>query len=189
MIGRGWSQICLQGAAWSFALCAMVTLDAAEQGASLEQVFESHYQQLLQRVEAGELSPQTKDKAKALWLGLRKDLVDLDAEVERLKLDVLSDQGIRQEAVLDKLGQKIAERERRLMRAVQNLDQLAGRETSAIPMFSAPPQALSPEPTRAQDKRAEAAQKAEKPSENSKEQVWDIEIEFAPEDLTKGDME
>ncbi len=173
------------------ALClglGVVVAVGAEQVESLSQLFESRYQQLVRQVQGGELPPATADQAKAVWLALRKDIIALDAEVETLKLEVMSRQGARQEAALDQVAEKTAQRERRLLSAIQDLDRLAGGAASAIPLVpAAVPAASSTGGTRAHGGNREEKQK--EASEETKTRIWDIEIEFTPEDVTKGDLE
>ena len=180
--GRGWRYRYLQCAALISAIGVAVA-GVAAQPQSLSQVFEVRYQQLLQRVQKREFPPEVKDEAKAVWVALRKDIIALDAKVETLKLEVMSQQGALQEAALDELGQKVGERERRLMRGIQDLDRLAGREMPAIPLVPAVPAASISDETGAHGSRDKQGG-----SENTKKRTWDIEIEFAPEDLTKGGM-
>lgn len=185
-IGRWWQHIIFPGVATFFTVAVAVAVGAG-QSQSLSQEFEARYQQLLQQVEAGQLSPRLKDEAKAVWIALRKEIIALDAEMETLKLEVMSEQGARQKAALDELGATAGERERRLMRAIQDLDRLAGREISAIPLAPAAPAVGISDETSGH--RSNDKEKQEEEFEHTKTQTWDIEIEFAPEDLSKGDME
>jgi hypothetical protein len=189
IIGRAWHHLYLPAVALLFAIGVAVAAAAAEQAESLLQAFEARYQQLLQQVEAGELSPQVEDEAKAIWLALRKDMIALNANIETLKLDVMSAQGVRQKALLDQLSQKAAEREHRVMQATQDLEQVAGGERAASPILPPRPVAPSSEETGLQGAIDKAGAEAEKPSEDTSTKTWDIEIEFAPEDLSKGEME
>lgn len=149
----------------------------AAQPETLAELFEGRYQQLVRQVEAGALPPETKAEAKAIWFALRKDIIALDAEVETLKLDVMSQQGAREEAALERLAEKIREREQRLTRAIQDLDELASEAVSSVPAAAA-----------SMDVRKSGEAKKEN-SEKTTIRAFDIEIELAPEDLTKGDME
>lgn len=149
----------------------------AEQSETLAQVFEARYQQLVQKIKVGALPAETEREAKAIWYALRKDIIALDAEVETLKLEVMAQQGAREEAALEQLGEKISDRERRLMRAIQDLDRLAGKAASPVPAVTAGAGASKP------------AEDNNEPPQKTSIRALDIEIELAPEDLTKGDME
>lgn len=181
-MGRRLRHVFLRGVTIFIAVGVAV---AAGSPQSLSQVFETRYQELLQRVQVGELTPATEEQAKAVWLALRKDIIALDAEVETLKLEVMSQQGERQETAINQLGEKTAQRERRLMQAIQDLDRLAGNDISAIPLV---PAAAATNPS-GDTPAIDSNQEQQPDGTKTKTQTWDIEIEFAPEDLSKGDME
>lgn len=91
---------------------------------SLE-AFKQPYDRLMTAVDSGRLDREMGQKATALWLSLREELLALNARVASLKLDVKQREGAAQERALQELTQVAAARERVLGRHVRALEDLA----------------------------------------------------------------
>ncbi len=144
--------------------------------------FEKTHAKILAQVRQKVLPPKVGAKADELNISLQKYLIQSEARLKILKLDVLYKKGEEQKKALDEMLALSAERERIKMNYLQRLKALAeGISTGDTP---APPSEMV---YKSETNTAKAAEKKEDIKWSTK--TLDIEIESAPEDISKGDRE
>ncbi len=136
--------------------------------------FKARYAHLMQAVKAGKLPSEVGTKADALWLSLRKDLINVDARMDMVKLDAKEYHGDQQDAALNRLIDTAADRERILIHAFEELGELMGNEACVAEAFPVSP-------------KQQVADNGPKSPAGRPPQT--VEFDFSPEDLTKTQME
>lgn len=140
-----------------------------EESPSLD-AFKSRYDEIMQAVEAGRLEQGIGQRARELWISLRKELLHLNTRIEVFKLEADEYDGARRKQALEGLIQAAAERQRELTHYARALDRLVvGHES----VFCEPMVEAAENPDRKRGPKGETQ----------------FKIEFAPEDLTNPSAE
>ena len=95
------------------------------------EAFKQPYDRLMAAVDSGRVDRSLGDKATALWLSLREELLAFDARIAALKLEAKQHDAPRQERALQDLTRAAAARERVLGRYVRALEELAQAKPAA----------------------------------------------------------
>lgn len=126
---------------------------------------------LIKAVRAGILPAERGEEADKVWLSVRKNLKIINAKIETLKQNVMENDWKRQEQVLDRLVTTGAERVETVCRAIREMDALLlEQQHEDQGAYLLPGNSM-------------------KKTESTTERRFDIDIELAPEDMFRGDLE
>ena len=159
--------------------------DLATAGDDLLEAFEQTHAEIVAQVKKGKLSSEIGDEANDMRIALKKYLIQTDAQMEILQLDVLYGSGEKQETSLKKLLALSAAQERTKVVYLQRLQALKTGKTKGGELV--PPLPPAPEQSKADPEKEEAggSQTAEKTSK--KEWTFgDVKIEIGPENVDSG---
>ena len=90
------------------------------------EVFEKEYEDISEKVEEGSLPPMAMSRATAIRIGLQKYLINTEAQLEILRLDVLHGAEAQRETALNRIVELVAEREQTKISYLQQLQALQG---------------------------------------------------------------
>jgi hypothetical protein len=121
-------------------------------------------------VSRGDYPESVAIESENIWFSLQKYLIANNARIETLKLEARKYKGERREEVLDQLVEAGAERERKIIEYIRNLDKLTGSGNS--------PSKISRDAKEFSEKEI-----PDKESDSTKAKILDIEVEFKPEDI------
>ena len=167
-------------------LISALSANADEQ--TLLAVFENQYSEIMEAVNKGGLPQETGQKGRALYIQVRKDLINFNARLETLKLEAAEYDGARQQQALKQLVQVSGERERRIVDAIHALEALSGKRidtSTKLAPIAKEKAAISQ--TAAQEGTSTTT--SQERTSTTTHRILDIEIELGPEDLSKTQME
>jgi hypothetical protein len=98
--------------------------------------FDQQYKQLLNPSNKQDNSINYVQQVTSVWLTARKELLIIDANVEALKLEATVYSGKKQQQIMNDLVSLSAERERLLINAIQQFNNLQAGEQIVIPTHS-----------------------------------------------------
>ncbi len=102
----------------------------------LSKQFDEHYKRLLSLADKRKDADTYTQQLKGVWLGTRKELLVIDADIEARKLEATVYSGAEQQKIMDELIAMSGERERLLINGIQKLNKLEGGEKVDIPSRS-----------------------------------------------------
>ena len=90
------------------------------------EAFEKEYEAISEKVEEGSLPSMIMSRATAIRMGLKKYLINTEAQLEILRLDVMQGADGQREKALNQIVNLVAEREQTKMAYLQELQALQG---------------------------------------------------------------
>ena len=144
--------------------------------------FEQIHARIIEHVKQNVLPIEAGVKADELQISLKKYLIQSEARLQILKLDVLHEKGDKQKKALDEMMNLSAEREQTKMNYLERLKVLI--EGIDIVDTPAPPGGM----VHKKETRTEKTFKNKKDLK-WKEKILDVEIEITPEDISHGGSE
>ena len=90
------------------------------------EVFEKEYEDINEKVEKGSLPSEVMSRATAIRMGLQKYMINTEAQLEILRLDVLHGPDDQRETALSRIIELVAEREQTKIAYLQELRALQG---------------------------------------------------------------
>lgn len=165
-------------------LCLLTAVSLAAKADTLLETYESRYAEVKQQVAAGKLSGDIATAAKEQRISLKQELFQIDARIKSLKLEAAEYSGSRQQQALDALVAESGRREHVIIKALQDLERMAGAQSPGAPLAVIPaaPSHASVTPSSEQTQIPSVRQ-----SEQERSSL--LTIESVPEDITTGEFE
>ena len=143
--------------------------------------FEQVYNVIIEKVGEGQLPEEDGKRAKTLYIAYQKYLIETEAKIQVLKIDVLNTNGEKQKKALDEMMVIASERERVRMEYLQRLQALQAKTSTGS---SAPDT-----PVEESKIQTDTATTTEDELKEKRSKQLKIEIESVPEDISTGDYE
>lgn len=148
-------------------------------------IFETQYMEIIDRVHQGQLPATVSEEASQIRMELKKFVINRNAELEILKLEVLEGSKQDSKAALEQMNNLVADTERTKMNYIQRLSALSpGTGTDHVAMMPS----QSTQPSAFQKSSAARKKSVKKPA---KETIWETKdlnrrMQISPEDLSMG---